>query len=423
MTEYPEEGLEGKISSISAGQDYSLANSLSQILDEHLRTMERAFRWREEWASCARTIRRASMSQNASFVGRMLTVTVNQRKQLLTKMDNWTGRLHSDGATVGAFRSLVQTQSKCFVTRFCAIRKEQNDDLRKIASKISEDTEFKDVLDGMLTKHTDELNRWITIKKENLTADLMVKLHDLRKHWISSVKGQLLRTRREQNCEVRYVAPMHVSGEQTSVWECSSCKYSFAIHAGLNLHLCDFYQVLQGISPILGDGSKALETAEDVLQSNTSILESSFIDADFGGKPHLVMNKIEKLVKQQSSDMANKLSVLIEKERTSSTPHNDKALKSTSSSIINSYNPIEAALHVRSVVSNRIRAVAQQRGCCEQQIALAWMVSQGPDVLPIVPVKNPREMVSAVKGTKMSLTDEEMVILYAGADMLQDDLP
>lgn len=185
-----------------------------------------------------------------------------------------------------------------------------------------------------------------------------------------------------------------------------------------------FHQVLQGISPILGDGSKALETVEDVLQSHTSILENSFLDADFGGKPQIVINKIEELVKQQSSDMANKLSVLIEKERGSSASHNDKAFKKcTSSSFIDSYNPIKAALHIRSVVSNRIRAVAQRRGCCEQQVALAWMVSQGSDVLPMVPVKNPGEMVSVVEGTKMSLTDEEMVILYAGADMDQDDLP
>lgn len=56
---------------------------------------------------------------------------------------------------------------------------------------------------------------------------------------------------------------------------------------------------------------------------------------------------------------------------------------------------------------DKIRALAQAKGCTASQLALAWVLAQGPDIVPIPGTKRARYLDENLGATKVTLTAEE----------------
>ena len=57
----------------------------------------------------------------------------------------------------------------------------------------------------------------------------------------------------------------------------------------------------------------------------------------------------------------------------------------------------------------RIRALAANKGCTPAQLALAWLLAQGEDIVPIPGTKRRRYLEENVAALNVSLAPEELV--------------
>ena len=64
-----------------------------------------------------------------------------------------------------------------------------------------------------------------------------------------------------------------------------------------------------------------------------------------------------------------------------------------------------------------VRALAEERGATTGQLALAWVLAQGPDVVPIPGTKRRTYLEENVAAVGMQLTDEDLARLAAIAPL------
>jgi aryl-alcohol dehydrogenase-like predicted oxidoreductase len=60
---------------------------------------------------------------------------------------------------------------------------------------------------------------------------------------------------------------------------------------------------------------------------------------------------------------------------------------------------------------DEVRSVASEKGCTPSQLALAWVLAQGNDLVPIPGTKRIRYLEENVGGTNISLTEQEMDLI------------
>jgi aryl-alcohol dehydrogenase-like predicted oxidoreductase len=58
-------------------------------------------------------------------------------------------------------------------------------------------------------------------------------------------------------------------------------------------------------------------------------------------------------------------------------------------------------------LADRIRELAQKRGCTPAQLALAWLLSQGPDIVPIPGTRKRSRLDENAAAVNLNLTEEE----------------
>ncbi|WP_220794439.1 aldo/keto reductase [Nocardioides pelophilus] len=69
------------------------------------------------------------------------------------------------------------------------------------------------------------------------------------------------------------------------------------------------------------------------------------------------------------------------------------------------------ALAANLALVENVRAVAEEKGATPGQVALAWVLAQGPDVVPIPGTKRTRYLEENVGAAAVALTDEDLVTL------------
>lgn len=378
LTLNPSQVLADRVASVTASQDCRITSALSSVLDRHCRAFEQALAESLECTALVNKLKGVLMNQNAVFLGKTITVTINQRKRLLHKLDTWREGLATDGSLVAALQKTLCAQGQRFVNKVLKIRVRQNEALlRKVSLLLPHDSDVQRCVGNMLGKQRDGIKRWLSGRKDKMTTNLLSKLEQLRSKYPSTIKGQLLEIRKQQES-----------------------------------------QVLEEIVPLLGEDSRMRECMEGLIQNHSRAFKDSLAETDFMHEGSAIAIKFQKLAREQSDDMLGKLPSIVEGSDNSCDQVSCRCSVSRGSheegDFPESPDPSMAFKRVSSVMSGRVREVASRRGCKEQQVALAWMVQQGDDVLPVVRVKDSKDIVSVVEGTRMALTDEEMVILYAG---------
>jgi aryl-alcohol dehydrogenase-like predicted oxidoreductase len=66
-------------------------------------------------------------------------------------------------------------------------------------------------------------------------------------------------------------------------------------------------------------------------------------------------------------------------------------------------------------VLDQINQIAQRKGCTPSQLALAWLLAQGPDVVPIPGTTSPKRLQENLESVDIRLTDEERDAIEAAA--------
>jgi aryl-alcohol dehydrogenase-like predicted oxidoreductase len=66
-------------------------------------------------------------------------------------------------------------------------------------------------------------------------------------------------------------------------------------------------------------------------------------------------------------------------------------------------------------VLDQINNIAQRKGCTPSQLALAWLLAQGPDVVPIPGTTSPQRLQENLESVDIRLTDEELDLIEAAA--------
>jgi aryl-alcohol dehydrogenase-like predicted oxidoreductase len=74
-------------------------------------------------------------------------------------------------------------------------------------------------------------------------------------------------------------------------------------------------------------------------------------------------------------------------------------------------------LDVNLALVDRVKAVAAEKGCTPGQLALAWLVAQGDDVVPIPGTKRRRYLEENVAALDVKLTDEELARISEAAPL------
>jgi len=68
------------------------------------------------------------------------------------------------------------------------------------------------------------------------------------------------------------------------------------------------------------------------------------------------------------------------------------------------------------VLLDRVKALAQARGCTLGQIALAWLFAKGPDIAPIPGTKRIRYLEENAAAVEIILAPQEVAEIDAGVD-------
>jgi aryl-alcohol dehydrogenase-like predicted oxidoreductase len=71
------------------------------------------------------------------------------------------------------------------------------------------------------------------------------------------------------------------------------------------------------------------------------------------------------------------------------------------------------ALDANLALVARIREIAEAKGCTPGQLALAWVLAQGDDVVPIPGTKRVRYLEENVGALEVRLTDDDLRALEA----------
>jgi aryl-alcohol dehydrogenase-like predicted oxidoreductase len=66
-------------------------------------------------------------------------------------------------------------------------------------------------------------------------------------------------------------------------------------------------------------------------------------------------------------------------------------------------------------VLDQINEIAQRKGCTPSQLALAWLLAQGPDVVPIPGTTSPQRLQENLESVDIRLNDEELDVIEAAA--------
>jgi aryl-alcohol dehydrogenase-like predicted oxidoreductase len=66
-------------------------------------------------------------------------------------------------------------------------------------------------------------------------------------------------------------------------------------------------------------------------------------------------------------------------------------------------------------VLDQINEIARRKGCTPSQLALAWLLAQGPDVVPIPGTTSPQRLQENLGSVDIRLTDEELDVIEAAA--------
>ena len=77
----------------------------------------------------------------------------------------------------------------------------------------------------------------------------------------------------------------------------------------------------------------------------------------------------------------------------------------------------DAMAHNQALV-DLVRSVADERGCTAGQVALAWILAQGDDLVPIPGTKRVAYLEDNVGGADVALTDGDLVRLGTAADLV-----
>jgi aryl-alcohol dehydrogenase-like predicted oxidoreductase len=64
---------------------------------------------------------------------------------------------------------------------------------------------------------------------------------------------------------------------------------------------------------------------------------------------------------------------------------------------------------------DKVREIAQEKGCTPGQLALAWLLSRGEDVVPIPGTKRLRYLEENLAAADVALTDDELARIDAAA--------
>jgi aryl-alcohol dehydrogenase-like predicted oxidoreductase len=59
----------------------------------------------------------------------------------------------------------------------------------------------------------------------------------------------------------------------------------------------------------------------------------------------------------------------------------------------------------------RLKQIADDKGCTPAQLAIAWVLAQGPDVVPVIGARRREQLADAVAATEIELTAEEQAAL------------
>jgi aryl-alcohol dehydrogenase-like predicted oxidoreductase len=66
-------------------------------------------------------------------------------------------------------------------------------------------------------------------------------------------------------------------------------------------------------------------------------------------------------------------------------------------------------------VLDQINKIAQRKGCTPSQLALAWLLAKGSDVVPIPGTTSPQRLQENLESVDIRLTDEELDGIEAAA--------
>ena len=72
------------------------------------------------------------------------------------------------------------------------------------------------------------------------------------------------------------------------------------------------------------------------------------------------------------------------------------------------------ALDANLALVDKITAIAQEKGCTPGQLALAWVLAQGDDVVPIPGTKRVKYLEENVAASDVKLSDEDLAALETG---------
>jgi aryl-alcohol dehydrogenase-like predicted oxidoreductase len=64
-------------------------------------------------------------------------------------------------------------------------------------------------------------------------------------------------------------------------------------------------------------------------------------------------------------------------------------------------------------LAERLGAIAEEKGVTSAQLAIAWALSRGDDIIPLVGTKNRKRLAEAVKATEIKLSREELKAIEA----------
>ena len=74
----------------------------------------------------------------------------------------------------------------------------------------------------------------------------------------------------------------------------------------------------------------------------------------------------------------------------------------------------QGAAFVRNLeLTNALAALAQERGCTTAQLAIAWVLHQGKDVVPLIGARRRDRLAEAIGALDIHLTDEEATAIEA----------
>ena len=59
-------------------------------------------------------------------------------------------------------------------------------------------------------------------------------------------------------------------------------------------------------------------------------------------------------------------------------------------------------------MAQKVEAIARRKGCTPAQLALAWVLAQGPDVIPIPGTKQNKRLLENVGALEVKLSEAEL---------------